>query len=243
MNQANQALEDMLSAYRSETALDFQNAVREIAQELALLALWRHGFFDHAAFYGGTALRIFHGLRRFSEDLDFTLLGPDDPTRIGAYLPGIETELNSWGFSFDVESRQKSVRSGIDSAFLKGNTQVNLLHIGAPEEIARRLPKSQKIRIKLEMDVDPPPFATTEIRTRLQPTPYQVLLYDLESLFAGKLHALLCRGWKNRVKGRDFYDFVWYAGKRVRPNLKHLEARMRQSGHWKEDEPLDMPAL
>lgn len=228
----NPALKDMLEAYRPETAVDYQNAAREIVQEIALLGLWRGGFFEHAAFYGGTALRIFHGLRRFSEDLDFTLVEPGDAIRLERYLPGVAAELESWGFSFETEPKSAGVESGIESAFLKCSTQLNLLHIGAPEDLARRLPQSQKLQIKLEMDIEPPPNATTEVRTQLLPTPYQVRLYDLPSLFAGKLHAVLCRGWKNRVKGRDFYDFVWYVGRGIQPNLEHLEVRMRQSGHW-----------
>lgn len=100
----------------------------------------------------------------------------------------------------------------------------------------------QKIRIKLEMDLQPPPDASTEFRSQILPTPYQVRLYDLGSLFAGKLHAVLCRGWKNRVKGRDYYDFVWYVGRKVVPNLKHLDARMRQSKYWK-GEPLATESL
>jgi hypothetical protein len=228
----NQALRDMLEAYQPKTPADYQNAVREVVQEITLLGLWRGGFFEHAAFYGGTALRIFHGLRRFSEDLDFTLLGQGDNTRLDSHLAGVATELAAWGFAFDAEPRSEGDRTGIESAFLKGNTQVNLLHIGAPPELARRLPCTRKIQIKLEMDLQPPPFATTEVRTQLLPSPYQVTLYDLASLFAGKLHAVLCRGWKHRVKGRDFHDFVWYVGRKVRPNLAHLDARMRQSGHW-----------
>lgn len=228
----NPALKDMLEAYRPETPADYQNAAREIVQEIALLGLWRGGFFEHAAFYGGTALRIFHGLRRFSEDLDFTLVDPGDETRLDRYLPGVATELESWGFSFEAEAKSTGEASGIESAFLKGSTQLDLLHIGAPADLARRLPQNQRLRIKLEMDLEPPPNATTEVRTQLLPTPYQVRLYDLPSLFAGKLHAVLCRGWQSRVKGRDFYDFVWYAGRNIQPNLPHLEARMRQSGHW-----------
>lgn len=226
----NPALKDMLATYRPTTPTDHQNAAREIVQEIALLGLWRGGFFEHAAFYGGTALRIFHGLRRFSEDLDFTLLETGDETRLDRYLPAVATELESWGFTF--EARPKSTDRRIESAFLKGSTQLNLLHIGAPPDLARRLPRNQQLRIKLEMDLDPPPHATTEVRTQLLPTPHQVRLYDPGSLFAGKLHALLCRGWKSRVKGRDFYDFVWYVGRNVSPNLPHLDARMRQSGHW-----------
>lgn len=228
----NSALQDMLDAYQPHTPTDYQNAAREIVQEIALLGLWRSGFFDHAAFYGGTALRMFHGLRRFSEDLDFTLLEDGDDSRLERCLPAVATELEAWGFMFDAHSKSSGEASGIESAFLKGSTQLNLLHIGAPEELARRLPKNQTLRIKLELDIQPPPHASTEVRTQLLPSPYQVNLYDLESLFAGKLHAVLCRGWKQRVKGRDFYDFVWYVGRNVQPNLKHLDARMRQSGHW-----------
>lgn len=228
----NTALRDMLDAYQPKTPTDYQNAAREVVQEIALLGLWRAGFFDHAAFYGGTALRIFHGLRRFSEDLDFTLLSEGDESRLDRFLPAVATELESWGFTFEAEPKSSGEATGIESAFLKGSTQLNLLHIGAPAELASRLPKSQTLRIKLEMDLQPPPHAKTEVRTQLLPSPYQVTLYDLGSLFAGKLHAVLCRGWKQRVKGRDFYDFVWYIGRRVPPNLKHLDARMRQSGHW-----------
>lgn len=228
----NSALKDMLDAYQPKNPVDYQNAAREVVQELALLGLWRAGFFSHAAFYGGTALRIFHGLRRFSEDLDFTLLTEGSDIRLDRYLSAIATELTSWGFTFEVETRSSGSRTGIESAFLKGNTQLNLLHIGTPPDLARRLPSDQKLKIKLEMDLQPPPHATTEVRAQILPTPYQVQLYDLSSLFAGKLHAVLCRGWKNRIKGRDFYDFVWYAGRKITPNLRHLEARMRQSGHW-----------
>lgn len=232
------ALKEMLDAYAPATPVDYENAAREIVQEITLLGLWRGGFFEHAAFYGGTALRIFHGLRRFSEDLDFTLLDARDETRLERFLPFVANELESWGFSFSTETKSTRSAGGIESAFLKGSTQMNLLHIGAPPDLARRLPRGQMLRIKLEMDLAPPPHADTEVRTRLIPTPYQVRLYDLPGLFAGKLHAVLCRGWKSRVKGRDFYDFVWYIGRNITPNLKHLDARMRQSGHWS-GEPLN----
>lgn len=238
----NPALKDMLDTYQPKTPTDYQNAVREVVQEITLLGLWRGGFFEHAAFYGGTALRIFHGLRRFSEDLDFTRLSENDDCRLERYLPGIATELESWGFTFEAEAKSKGDRTGIESAFLKGSTQLNLLHVGAPTDLTRRLPRSQALRIKLEMDLQPPANATTEVRTQLLPSPYQVTLYDLGSLFAGKLHAVLCRGWKSRIKGRDFYDFVWYVSRQVRPNLAHLDARMRQAGHW-DGEPLNLVIL
>lgn len=231
----NQALQDMLAPYQPVTPVDYLNAAREIVQEIALVGLWRNGFFEHAAFYGGTALRIFHGIERYSEDLDFTLIEENQSTRLESSLPSIETELKSWGFDFAVENKSSGKKSGIESAFLKGQTQMNLIHIGAPDPLARNFPQGQKIKIKLEMDSSPPPRANTEVHTKLLPIPHQVRLYDLPSLFAGKLHALLCRSWKQRVKGRDYYDFVWYVARGIPVNLPHLEVRMRQSGHWSED--------
>jgi hypothetical protein len=139
--------------------------------------------------------------------------------------------LAAWGFSFESAPKSSGEQTGIESAFLKGNTRLNLLNIGVPEELSRHFPRNQKVAIKLELDIEPPPLARTEVRTHLLPTPFQVRLYDLPSLFAGKLHALLFRNWKSRVKGRDFYDFIWFVGRRVPVNLPHLEARMLQTGH------------
>jgi predicted nucleotidyltransferase component of viral defense system len=225
----NKALEDMLRPYNPVTPLDWTHAIREVVQEIALLGLWRSGFFEEAAFYGGTALRIFHGLNRFSEDLDFSLLQEGGSVRLESALASIRTELAAWGLSFEAESKSSGDRTGIESAFLKGNTRINLLNVGVPEELNRYFPHNQKITIKLELDTTPPRLASTEVRTHLLPTPFQVRLYDLPSLFAGKLHAMLFRDWKSRVKGRDFYDFVWYISRRVPVNLPHLEARIIQS--------------
>lgn len=238
----NRVLEEMLRSYNPLTPVDWSHAVREVVQEVALIGFWRSGFFEHAAFYGGTALRIFHGLNRFSEDLDFTLLNEQSNVRLPTALASVETELAAWGFSFETESKSSGERTGIESAFLKGNTRINLLSIGLPEGLSRYVPHNQKIAIKLELDTTPPPCATTEVQTRLLPTPFQVRLYDLPSLFAGKLHALLFRDWKNRVKGRDFYDFVWYVSRNIPVNLPHLEARIRQSGNLQIGS-LDLPAL
>ncbi len=237
----NKALEDMLRAYHPVTPFDWLQATREVVQEIALLGFWRSGFFEHAAFYGGTALRIFHGLERFSEDLDFSLLDPNAPVRLEYALDSVKTELAAWGWSFDVETKPAAPRTGIESAFLKGNTRINLLNIGVDQELSRRFPNNQKITVKLELETNTPPHASTEVKTHLLPTPFQVRLYDLPSLFAGKLHALLFRSWKSRVKGRDFYDFIWYISRNVPVNLPHLQARIKQSGLQIDE--LDMPTL
>jgi len=239
----NQALQSLIDRYQPQTLRDWENALKEIVQELALLGLWRAKFYEHAAFYGGTALRIFHGLPRFSEDMDFSLLDPDpgfDPT---PYLSAIRTELTSLGFTFEVDPKLKRIETAIESAFIKGETRVNLLSIGAPEELRERLPKPQRIRIKLEIDTDPPAGADYGVETLLVPIPFQVKLFSLPCLFAGKLHAVLCRNWKARVKGRDFYDFVWYLGRNIPCDLAHLQKRMEQSGHWDQSKDLDLPTL
>lgn len=238
----NKALEDMLRPYAPVTPGDWLQASREAVQEIALLGFWRCGFFEHAAFYGGTALRIFHGLNRFSEDLDFSLISENKTVRLESALSSLETELAAWGFSFEIDSHSSGVRNGIDSAFLKGNTRINMLNISAPAELNRHFPSNQKISIKLELDTVPPLFASTEIKTHLLPTPFQVRLYDLPSLFAGKLHAMLFRKWKSRVKGRDFYDFVWYVSRNTPINFAHLEARIKQSGN-PQIESLDISTL
>ena len=239
----NTALQALLDRYEPRTPADYENALKEIVQELALLGLWRAKFYEHAAFYGGTALRIFHGLPRFSEDMDFSLLAPDEGFDLDPYLEAIRRELASFGFSFLVERRSKRVSTAIESAFIKGGTRVNLAHVGMPDYLQERLPRLQQVRIRLDLDTDPPPLAGYDVLTLLTPIPFQARLFDLPCLFAGKLHALLCRDWKMRVKGRDFYDFVWYLGRRIRCDVRHLQARMEQTGHWQAGEDLDVARL
>ena len=239
----NTALQALLDRYEPRTPADYENALKEIVQELALLGLWRAKFYEHAAFYGGTALRIFHGLPRFSEDMDFSLISPHDGCDLEPYLEAIRRELTSFGFSFRVERRSKRVTTAVESAFIKGGTRVNLAHVGMPDYLQERLPRLQQVRIRLDVDTDPPPLAHYEVLTLLTPIPFQVRLFDLPCLFAGKLHAILCRDWKLRVKGRDFYDFVWYLGRRIRCDVRHLQARMEQTGHWESGDDLDVVHL
>lgn len=239
----NAALQSMIDRYQPDTPNEWENALREIVQELALLGLWRSKFFEHAAFYGGTALRIFYGLPRFSEDMDFSLLKPDADFDLAPYLEAVRAELSALGFTFEVDRKPKQITTAVDSAFIKGSTRINLLEIGAPAGLSSRFPPTQRLKIKLEVDTDPPAGAHDEVSTLLIPIPFQVRLYKLPSLFAGKLHATLCRNWKTRVKGRDFFDFIWYLGKRVPCHLAHLQKRMEQTGHWNPNTTLDETAL
>ena len=215
-------LDSMLGAYDVRSLQDRKNAIKEVMQELVLCGLSRAGFFDRAAFYGGTALRIFYGLDRFSEDMDFSLTAPDETFNLAEWLGSIERELRAYGMNVEMEKRDKRIGSDIQSAFLKGNTREHLLVCYPNESFSSGVPREERIKIKIEIDVNPPQFATFERRYQLLPSPYEVNLYDQSSLFAGKIHAVLCRSWRNRVKGRDLYDYLFYLGRGAKVNLPHL---------------------
>jgi predicted nucleotidyltransferase component of viral defense system len=233
-----EAIARMFSKYECRGLNDYINALREILQEVALLGLWRGKFFEKAAFYGGTALRVLYGLDRFSEDMDFSLLEPLDSFDITGYTAFLQREASGFGFDVRVERIDKAIQSPIQSAFLKANTRNQLLVIETEEEILQAIPQGQILRIKLEVDTDPPPGFATQTRYLLQPIPFAVRAFALPDLFAGKMHAILFRKWKSRVKGRDWYDLVWYAANYPELHLHHLEQRMRQTGDWKENADL-----
>lgn len=232
------AIQSMLRKYRTQTLTEYKNALKEIVQEIALLGLYRSGFFDEAAFYGGSALRIFHGLDRFSEDLDFSLLAPDPAFALSRHIPALSDELGAYGLLMRVEEKDKKTRSAIRSAFIKGGTERHLLMISPRPPLVEGLSPGDQIKIKIEVDTDPPAGGQTEVRYQLLPTPFSVRIYRLPSLFAGKVHALLCRAWQSRQKGRDYYDYIWYLANAVPLNLPHLRSRMIQSGHLNEQDAL-----
>ncbi|MFH0918795.1 MAG: nucleotidyl transferase AbiEii/AbiGii toxin family protein [Fibrobacterota bacterium] len=240
----NSAVESMLAKYTGKTMEDRKNALKEIIQEIALCGLFRAGFFDKAAFYGGTALRIIHGLPRFSEDIDFSLLRKDADFDLGRYCTGVRNELAAFGFDLAVAKKKKRGESAIQSAFIKGGTLVHLLKINAVKPPVAGVHRNEVLSIKFEIDTDPPAGAGYEIKYLLAPIPYSVRVFAIGSLFAGKLHAVLCRNWgSGRIKGRDLYDYVWFLSQKGPVNGTHLEARMRQTGHWQEQASLTADTL
>ena len=239
----NTAIEQMLKNYQIENIYDQKNAMKEIMQEIVLCGLSRAGFFQKAAFYGGTALRIFYGLDRFSEDLDFSLVTADPDFDLAVYFPVLEKEVRAFGLHVTIQEKEKTKESNIRSAFLKGNTKEHLLLFYADENLAGSVARSELIKIKFEVDINPPEYAGFEHKYRLLPTPYEVNLYDMPSLFAGKIHAVLCRAWKSRIKGRDLYDYVFYLSRGSAVNQKHLQARLLQSGFISEDVECTLPEL
>ena len=187
-------------------------------QEVTLAGLYRGGFFEKAAFYGGTCLRIFHKLNRFSEDMDFSLISDDDSFNIEDYFSAIVTEFKAVGKDVEIIRKSKSIFTNIESAFLKDDT--------ATYDVAFSTDK--RIKIKIEVDVKPPLMFATEQKLLLHPFSFMTRCFTLSDLFAGKMHALVFRNWKNRVKGRDWYDFEWYVRNGVELNFNHLQERIRQ---------------
>lgn len=232
----NTVIEEMLKSYQVDNIYDRKNAMKEIMQEIVLCGLSRAGFFKEAAFYGGTALRIFYGLDRFSEDLDFSLEQINLDFDLCSYFPVLEKEVKAFGLNVEIQEKEKTKDSNIRSAFLKGNTKEHLLLFYADERDVGTVAKNEVVKIKFEVDTNPPAFATYEHKYRLLPVPYEIRLYDMPSLFAGKIHAVICRGWQSRIKGRDLYDYIFYLSKAVTVNQRHLRARLIDSGYISENQ-------
>ncbi len=224
-------IKEWLEEYKPATAEEAQQALREIMQEIALAGLQRSGFFLVAAFYGGTALRVFHGLPRFSEDLDFSLLKKDRGFSLSPYLERVEKEFEALGIKVSVREKLKTAVTAVDSAFLKPETTWKELIIKEvlPDERVKLMPE---IKIKLEVDTLPPPGFKTEEKLSLKPFSFYTKCFTLPDLFAGKMHALLFRKWKGRVKGRDWFDMEWYIQKGVPLHLDHFLQRAIDSGDW-----------
>ena len=240
----NSVFEIMLNKNQPKDNNERENAIKEIVQEIVLSGLSRGGFFDKAVFYGGTCLRIFHGLNRFSEDLDFALLNKDENFKIEDYFPAIKKELISYGLDMDVVKKEKSKGDNdIQSAFVKGNTQILLMSFFPNNNEVDNVIKDQTIKIKFEIDTDNPKGGVVETKYRLLPAPYEIKVFDEPTLFAGKIHAILCREYKNRIKGRDYYDYLFYCAKGTKINLEYLENKLKNSNKISNDTKLDLPLL
>ena len=214
----NEIFDNMLSRYELATEQQKRNAIFEVNQQIILAGLYAGGFFESAAFYGGTCLRIFHGLQRFSEDMDFSLLAPDENFDFSKYFQPIVDAFALVGREVEITKKDKRSFGKVESAFLKDNTDVY--------DVTFQTEKS--IKIKIEVDTNPPLNFTTEQKLLLQPHSFMTRCFTLPDLFAGKIHALVYRAWKNRVKGRDWYDFEWYVRNGVTLDFAHLAERCKQ---------------
>lgn len=227
-------IKEWLEEYDPSNEEEILNSMREIMQEIALAGLSRTDFFDNAAFYGGTALRILYGLNRYSEDMDFSLLEVNPEFKLEPYFNAVVSEFEGLGMKVSIREKSKRIATPIESAFLKGETLWKELVL---EDIIQQtgVKSNKSVKIKIEVDKNPPMGFNTEEKLLLRPFSFYVKCFDLPSLFAGKMHALLFRKWKNRVKGRDWYDMEWYIKKGVELDLMHFLQRAKDTGDWKEN--------
>lgn len=228
-------IEQMLGRYELLTIQDHENAFKEIIQEIVLLGLWRSKFYEKAVFYGGSALRILHKLDRFSEDLDFSLIQPESTLDIKKYVGAVKSELELWGFEISTEEKNKKNESTINSAFIKANTLIHLLKINSNFKTH----KNAVMKIKLEIDQEPAIGFTSDLKYHLSPIPFTIKTMTLPSLFADKMHALLCRTIRSNIKGRDWYDLIWFVKNNIPCELHYLKNKMVQTGHLDLSEVLD----
>ncbi|MBO4741563.1 MAG: nucleotidyl transferase AbiEii/AbiGii toxin family protein [Bacteroidales bacterium] len=215
---SNSVFDRMMSQYTLNSANDRRNATYEVMQQIVLAGLYRGGFFEHAAFYGGTCLRMMHGVERYSEDMDFSLLKKDEGFSLELFFPAIIDECRLMGREMEITRKDRRTFGKVESAFLKDTTDVY--------NISFQTEKS--VKIKIEVDTMPPLQFDTEQKLLLQPFSFMVRCFTLPCLFAGKMHALLFRQWENRVKGRDWYDFEWYVRTAVPLKFEHLQCRVRE---------------
>lgn len=233
----------ILKEYKINSLLSFKNALREVVQELILSSLSKIGFFSEAALYGGTSLRLFYGLDRFSEDLDFSLIGSKIDFDLNKYIPSLQNELDKYGLNLTVVKKEKSASTDVASLFIEANLR-RLIYLIYDVDVSV-INHNENLKIKIDVDTNPPLGATYEVKEPLTPFlyPYSALLFDFPSLLAGKISALLSRGWKDRVKGRDFYDYIFLLRIDHKVNLFHLENRLIKSNYISFDKPLDLFAL
>lgn len=209
--------DEMVSAYKLSKGTSTDHAEQEVMQQIALAGLHRGGFFRHAAFYGGTCLRIFYQLPRFSEDMDFSLVEKREDVHLENFFQSIVDEFRLSGREVEIVKKDKKVFNRVESAFLKDNTEAYDIKFRA----------QKRIKVKIELDTDPPLLFNTEQKLLLRPYSFMTRCFTLPDLFAGKMHALLYRTWKNRVKGRDWYDFEWYVRHNVPLDFTHLRSRIQ----------------
>jgi len=226
-------IKEWIAEYNPQNEEETLSALREIMQEILLAGLSRTDFYEKAAFYGGTALRIFYKLDRFSEDLDFSLLKEDPDFSLEPYFPSIVAEFEALGITVSIKEKNKTTQTNVDSAFLKSETIWKELVL---EDIVKEagIKSNRSIKIKIEVDRNPPLGFEIEEKLMLRPFSFYVKCFTQSSLFAGKMHALLFRKWQKRVKGRDWYDLEWYIKKGIALDLNHFLLRAKDTGDWKE---------
>ena len=236
-------IEKLIKLYNPKTIDETKSVLRELLQQIVLVGLSRGGFFNYASFYGGTALRIFYGLNRYSEDLDFTLNNKNEDFTIKPFVKKIKEVAESYGLSIEIQTKDKKIKTPIESAFAKINTYQTFISLKIDEKVAKTIHKDELIKVKFEIDCNPSFGFNVENKWLDIPEYANIRVLDIESLFAGKLHAILCRNYKNTVKGRDYYDFLFYVQRRVKPNLEYLRNKLIESNKIEKGDEFNIEIL
>lgn len=236
-------IEELIESYNPKNLDETKMILRELLQQIVLIGLSKANFFKYASFYGGTALRIFYSLNRYSEDLDFTLNKKDDKFSLEPFIGKIKEVASSYGLQLEIETKNKIIKTPIESAFAKLNTYQTFIGLKLDDNLTRLLHKDEIIKVKFEIDCNPALGFTCDSKYLDVPEFANVKVLDMESLFAGKIHAILCRNYKNSVKGRDYYDFLFYIKKHAKPNLVYLRNKLIESNKIKENDLFNMDVL
>lgn len=236
-------IEEMINQYKPENLDETKAALREILQSIVLIGLSRGGFFNKASFYGGTALRIFYGLNRYSEDLDFTLNEKDDTFNFEQYFKYIYEVASSYGLELEIITKTKRIEPPIESAFAKLNTYQTFIKIKPNQDLIKIMHKDELMKVKFEVDCNPTLGFEAENKWLDMPEYASISVLDQSSLFSGKIHAILCRTYKNNVKGRDYYDFLFYIKNRIKPNLNYIRNKLIEVGKLQEEDEFNIEVL
>ena len=236
-------IEEIIKSYNPKTIEETKAIIRELLQQIVLIGLSRSGFFNYASFYGGTALRIFYGLNRYSEDLDFTLNKEDLNFSIEPFVNKIIEVAHSYGFDIEIQTKIKNIKTPIENAFAKLNTYQTFINLKINDRLVNLLHKDELIKVKFEIDCNPSLGFNVENKYLSMLEFANVAVLDKESLFARKLHALLCRSYKNNVKGRDYYDFLFFIQRKIKPNLTYLRNKLIESHKINENDEFNIDIL
>ena len=236
-------IEEIIKSYNPKTIEETKAIIKELLQQIVLIGLSRSGFFNYASFYGGTALRIFYGLNRYSEDLDFTLNKEDLNFSIEPFVNKIIEVAHSYGFDIEIQTKIKNIKTPIENAFAKLNTYQTFINLKINDRLVNLLHKDELIKVKFEIDCNPSLGFNVENKYLSMLEFANVAVLDKESLFARKLHALLCRSYKNNVKGRDYYDFLFFIQRKIKPNLTYLRNKLIESHQINENDEFNIDIL
>ncbi len=236
-------IEEIIKSYNPKTIEETKAIIKELLQQIVLIGLSRSGFFNYASFYGGTALRIFYGLNRYSEDLDFTLNKEDLNFSIEPFVNKIIEVAHSYGFDIEIQTKTKNIKTPIENAFAKLNTYQTFINLKINDRLVNLLHKDELIKVKFEIDCNPSLGFNVENKYLSMLEFANVAVLDKESLFARKLHALLCRSYKNNVKGRDYYDFLFFIQRKIKPNLTYLRNKLIESHKINENDEFNIDIL